>query len=400
MQPYLSIIGLTEAGIEALCPTARQRLQRAKLVIGGLRHLALAEPLINNEKQVWSNPIHISIDTIIQQKSKPIVALASGDPFWYGVGPLITRHLKREEWESFPGVSGYSLAHSQLGWRGQDTITLSLCGRPIETLRRYLTPFARLLILSADGQTPYHVKNALKQWNVPTYRFHLLEALGGINEHVRCFSEKDCLPEHIHPLNMIALELDYLPFIPAKCGLEDHWFSHDGKLTKQNIRAATLSALQPFPGGLLWDIGTGSGSIAIEWTLAYPTCQAIAIEHHHIRAKRAMENARTLGVPGLKIIEGEAPYALENLPEPDAVFIGGGSSSEQMIQTVWKALKPKGRLVINAVTSECEMQLLECYKHWGGTLTRLHTEHYEPMGKFHGFRPTRTITQYAVTKSV
>lgn len=395
---FLSIIGIGENGIHHLCSTAQKHIQQAYLVVGGKRHLALANTLIQGHYQIWSNPIQHSIQTILNTKPNPVVVLASGDPFWYGIGPLITRSLTHDEWESFPAISSYTLACNALGWCGQHIRTVSLCGRPIETLRPALIPHQRLFILSADAHTPHKVHHMLLKWKVVYKQFYILEALGGPNENIRCFIQNDFIPNDIHPLNIIALELDNFTPLPYTHGREDYWFENDGQLTKQAIRSNTLSALQPYPGALLWDIGTGSGSIAIEWMLSHPTCKAIAIEPHTDRANRARENAIKLGVPSLQIIESKAPESLQNLPQPDAIFIGGGLTSPQLLETVWQALRPLGRLVMNSVTIEGDSILFKAQQEWGGEITRLHVEHYESLGQYHGFKPARAITQYVVVK--
>ncbi|CAI3922191.1 Precorrin-6B methylase 1 (CobL) [Commensalibacter communis] len=396
--PFLSIIGIGEDGIDRLCPTAQHRIRNASLVVGGKRHLAHAHTLIQGEKQIWSNPLDHSIEKILQHKPNSVAVLASGDPFWYGIGPLLTKTLTRTEWESFPTISAYSLACNHLGWHGQDIHTVSLCGRPIETLRPALIPYRRLLILSANEQTPHHVYEKFKVWDISYKHFYILEALGGSSENICHFTQEDLLPNNIHPLNIIAVELDIFAPLPFTHGREDHWFKNDGQLTKQPIRSNTISALQPYPGALLWDIGTGSGSIAIEWMLTHPMCKAIAIEPRTDRAHRAKENALRLGVPSLQMVEGTAPEILHNLPRPDAIFIGGGLTSPTLLKTVWNALRPLGRLVINSVTIEGDILLFQAQQQWGGEMTRLHLEHYEPLGQYHGFKPARAITQYVVQK--
>ncbi|MDI2113187.1 precorrin-6y C5,15-methyltransferase (decarboxylating) subunit CbiE [Commensalibacter nepenthis] len=395
---FLNIIGIGEDGIDRLCPTAQHRIRNASLVVGGKRHLALAHALIQGEKQIWSNPLDHSIQKILQHKPTPVAVLASGDPFWYGIGPLLTKTLTHAEWNSFPAISSYSLACNRLGWHGQDVHTVSLCGRPIETLRPSLIPYRRLFILSANEKTPHQVHTLLKEWHISYKNFYILEALGGKDEHIFWLSGRDAIPNDIHPLNIIALELDHFTALPFTHGREDHWFENDGQLTKQTVRANTLSALQPYPGALLWDIGTGSGSIAIEWMLTHPTCKAIAIEPHINRANRAKENAIRLGVPALQIINGKAPESLQDLPRPDAIFIGGGLTSPNLLETVWNALCPLGRLVINSVTAEGDYLLFKAQQQRGGQITRLSVEYYETLGQYHGFKPARAITQYVVQK--
>lgn len=395
--PFLSIIGIGEDGINSLSVQAQAKLKNAHYVFGGKRHLTLAQSLIHGQTERWSSPIQKSIQKIQSLTPSPVVILASGDPFWYGIGSLAIQSLSPNEWQSFPTLSSYTLACNRLGWTGQSIETVSLCGRALETLRPALVPNRKLFILSENESTPHAVNAYLTKKQISYQSFHLLEALGGPQEQIRSFTSTTPLPDTINPLNMIALELSSFEGLPYCHGRDDHYFQHDGQLTKQYIRSSTLSALQPYPGALLWDIGTGSGSIAIEWMLTHPSCKAIAIEPRHDRAARARENASRMGVPSLTILEGKAPAALKNLPHPDAVFIGGGLTSPNLLQTVWNSLNPYGRLVINSVTTESDQILFRAQQQWGGTISRLQIQHYEPLGAYHGFKPDRTITQYCVT---
>jgi precorrin-6Y C5,15-methyltransferase (decarboxylating) len=156
--------------------------------------------------------------------------------------------------------------------------------------------------------------------------------------------------------------------IPRVVGLPDELFGHDGQLTKREIRAVSLSALAPRGGELLWDVGAGSGAIGIEWLLAHPTNRAIGIEAREDRLGTARANAHSLGVPHYDLRLGTAPDALKGLPTPDAVFVGGGASREGVLDAVWQALPPGGRLVINSVTLETEAELIARHARHGGTL--------------------------------
>jgi precorrin-6B C5,15-methyltransferase / cobalt-precorrin-6B C5,C15-methyltransferase len=230
----------------------------------------------------------------------------------------------------------------------------------------------------------------------------VLEALGGPRERVLPAVAADGFAvADIDALNLMAIEVAAGPearVVPLATGLDDALFEHDGQITKKEIRAVTLAALVPRRGALLWDIGSGSGSIAIEYLLRHPSCRAIAVERVPERAARVMRNAAGLGVPWLRLVEGSAPDCLAGLPAPDAVFIGGGAQQPGMIETVWAALRPGGRMVVNAVTIETEAVLLDAVSRLGGTLTRLGVERRDRIGGLHGFRPALTVTQWAATK--
>jgi precorrin-6Y C5,15-methyltransferase (decarboxylating) len=199
----------------------------------------------------------------------------------------------------------------------------------------------------------------------------------------------------------VGLEIVATPearVIPRSSGLADDLFEHDGQITKREIRALTLSALAPRAGQRLWDIGCGSGSVSIEWMLAHPANSAIAFEADPVRAARAARNAASLGVPDLQIEHGHAPDVLAGLPQPDAVFIGGGARDADVIAAAWAALRPEGRLVANAVTLETETALVAARERYGGSLTRLSVERLEPVGRLHAFRPAMSVTQWTAVK--
>ena len=396
--PFLSIVGIGEDGPSGLSVTASALLAQASLVIGGARHLALAESLITADRITWPNPIADAVPLLHSRKVAPVVALASGDPFCFGVGPMLAAAFPGQ-WHCLPQPSCLSLACAKLGWALQDCETLSFCGRPLARLASVVQPGMRLLALSEDANTPGRAAALLCRLGFGASEIIVLEALGGPNERVRsvradCFDLAD-----LHPLNLMAITLTSpLNAIPLCQGLDDGLFQHDGQITKREIRAATLSALAPFRGGVLWDIGAGSGSISIEWMLRHPTNRAFAVERHTGRCATIAGNAQRLGVPELAVVTGTAPGALRDLPPPDAVFIGGGGTAPGVVELAWKSLRSGGRMVANAVTIETEGVLFDAHRSHGGSLTRLGVERLETIGGLHGFRPAMTVTQWAATR--
>ncbi len=397
---WLAIVGIGEDGAEGLSPAAQALIANAKLVVGGRRHLALANGLPKGECITWPSPISEAIPTILAYRGEPVTVLASGDPYCFGIGAMLSAHVPPAETICLPAASSLSLACARLGWALDDTKTLSLCGRPIHTLAPALQPHRRLLVLSADSTTPAEIAAYLGSRGFGSSLLHVLEALGGPRERVRTTTADRYGFNDVEPLNLVAIEVeagDDAKIIPLASGLPDEMFEHDGQITKREIRAVTLSSLAPRAGELLWDIGTGSGSVAIEWLLRHPANQAIAIEQDPIRAARAAGNSAELGVPRFKIVTGEAPAALEGLPQPNAIFIGGGGDAE-VIATGWEALKAGGRLVANAVTIDTEKALLAAQARLGGTLTRLSVERLDKVGGKQAFRPAMTVTQWSATK--
>jgi precorrin-6Y C5,15-methyltransferase (decarboxylating) len=299
-----------------------------------------------------------------------------------------------------PAPSAFSLAAARLGWALEGVATLSLHGRPIELLRSHLHPGARVLALTTDGAAPAAIAALLQGGFGPT-RIAVLEALGGARERIRRGTAEEFAIEGIDPLNLVALEVAAGPgarVLARAPGLPDAWFEHDGQLTKREIRAVTLSALAPRRGALLWDVGAGAGSVAIEWMLADPSLRAVAIEVRADRAARIRRNALALGVPGLVVVEGEAPAALAGLTPPDAVFLGGGATDPGVLDAVLNALRPGGRLVANAVTLETEALLLARRAALGGEMLRLAVSRAVAVSGMTGWRTAMPVTQWVWDK--
>jgi len=181
-------------------------------------------------------------------------------------------------------------------------------------------------------------------------------------------------------------------------GLEDTAYEHDGQLTKREVRAISLAVLAPAPGELLWDVGGGAGSIGIEWMRSSRSCSAVCVESDPTRARTIAANASRLGVPGLQVVTGRAPAALAGLPAPDAVFVGGGLTAQGLLDTCWAALHPGGRLVANAVTVESEAVLAQWHAAVGGELRRIAVSRARPVGRFTGWDPGMSVTQWNVSK--
>jgi precorrin-6B C5,15-methyltransferase / cobalt-precorrin-6B C5,C15-methyltransferase len=373
-QRWLSIVGIGEDGIEGLSPVAQKLVASAELVVGGKRHLGLAEALIRGRTLAWPSPIGEALPEIAKHRGRPVVVLASGDPFHYGIGDLLLRSIPAAETLCLPNASAFSLAAARLGWTLQDVALVSLHGRALEGIVRHLQPGARILALSWDGETPARLARFLVDRGMGRSTLTVLEAMGGPRERVRSAAAKDFDLAEIAALNTIALNVEAshdAKVLPLAPGLDDSLFEHDGQLTKREVRAITIAALAPRQGELLWDVGLGAGSVAIEWLLRHPSLKAIGIESDAERAARATRNAATLGTPDLQIVQQHAPEAFAGLPAPDAIFVGGGLSNPGLIVSAWDALKPGGRLVANAVSIQSEARLIECFQRHGGELVRL-----------------------------
>lgn len=396
---WLSIVGIGEDGVAGLGEEARRLIASAETVFGGRRHLELAAPLIAGEARQWPTPFDLS--PVIALSGRAVCVLASGDPFLHGVGATLARRVPARQMQVVPAPSAFSLAAARLGWALQDIETISLHGRPIGVVRPHLHPGSRLLCLTSDAGGPAAVAALLAGLGFGSSQVTVLEALGGPREKIRSARAEAFGLTGIDPLNLVAIEVEAVSdafVLPLAPGLPDDLFEHDGQITKREIRALTLAALAPRRGELLWDIGAGAGSVAIEWMLAHPSLRAIAVEADPQRAARIRRNAEALGVPGLAVVEGAAPAALAALEAPQAVFVGGGGSDPGVLETAAAALPPRGRLVANAVTLEMEALLLARHGTLGGELTRLAVSRAGPIGSMSGWRPAMPVTQWAWVK--
>ena len=396
---WLSIVGIGEDGIEGLSPVARGLIADAEIVFGGKRHLDLAGALIRGTVRPWPSPFDRAVTEVVEQRGRPVCVLASGDPFFYGVGATLARHVDPGETLVVPGPSSFSLAAARLGWPLHETALLSLHGRPLDLIRPHLHPGARILALTPDSAGPEALAALLADSGFGGSQVTVLEALGGPRERIRTARAESFALADIAALNVVALEVDAAPgarILARAPGLPDALFEHDGQITKREIRAVTLSSLAPRRNELLWDIGAGAGSVAIEWLLADPSLHAIAIEQRTDRAARVRRNAAAFGVPGLEVVQGRAPDALAGLAAPHAIFIGGGAKFS--LDAATAALRPGGRLVVNAVTLQTETLLSARYAALGGELVRIALSRAEAMGGETGWRPALPITQWVWTK--
>jgi precorrin-6B C5,15-methyltransferase / cobalt-precorrin-6B C5,C15-methyltransferase len=398
---WLSVVGIGEKGLAGLSWSARSLINNAEVIVGGDRHLAMLPESDLREKLVWTSPIKDSIAEIIHRRGQSICVLASGDPMCFGIGVTLIRRIPVEEMTIIPSPSAFSLGCARLGWSLTDVEMLSLCGRDPALLNAFLYPNARWLILSAGKQTPAIVAQMLVEKGYSQSEIIVLEHLGGDRERIIKGITASWNATDIADLNLIAvtciadsdtISLSRLP------GLPDRAYHHDGQLTKKEVRAITLAALAPLPGQLLWDVGAGCGSIAIEWMRSHARCRAIAIEQNSKRLQYIADNAAALGVPHLKTVTGEAPTALQDLPQPDTIFIGGGLTATNLLETCWYVLPLGGRLVANTVTVESEQKLLQWHEKLGGELTRIAISKAEPVGKFLGWKPIAPVTQWLVVK--
>lgn len=401
MSVWLSIVGIGEEGVAGLGAAALAALAEAETLVGGARHLAMVPP-DGRERLEWPRPIAALAEFLRARRGRRVCVLATGDPFCYGVGTLIVRHVPIDEMRVHPAPSAFSLACARLGWSLPSVEILSLHGRPLASFRAAMRPGARVLALSHDASTPARIAEMLCEAGYGDSRVVVLERMGGPAERVRESLARTFAPPDVHDFNTVAVECTAEPGAPLLGrvpGLPDDAFEHDGQLTRRVPRAAALAALAPFPGQLLWDVGAGCGSIGIEWMRAAPGARAIAIECRAERRALIGRNAERLGTSGLCVVGGEAPAAFAGLDgPPDALFLGGGLAAAGLVDACWAALPAGGRLVAHAVSVEGERALLDAHAAFGGELVRIAVSRAVPLGRYRAFRPAYPVTELAVRK--
>ncbi len=404
MSRWLAIVGIGEDGPAGLSAVALARIGSAELLVGGRRHLAMIPDDGTHDRRVrmtWPSPLADGLPKLDSWRGRPVCVLASGDPLDHGIGAVLVERYPPEEILVVPQPSAFSLACARMGWPRQSVETVSLHGRPLEEVHAFIQPNARIVILCNNGDTPGEVAALLCRRGYGASELTVLEHMGGRRER-RITGTADAWPPgrgaDLATLTVACRADADAPIRPAVPGLPDDSFRHDGQLTKREIRAVTLAALAPGPGQLLWDVGAGCGSVAIEWLRSDRRCRAIAIEPDPGRGRLILENAGTLGCPRLKLVAEHAPEALVPLEAPDAVFIGGGLSDDGVLAACWRALKPGGRLVANVVTADGERVALDWRRRTGGTLVRLSIHRLAPLGGHAGWRPLMPVTQLQARK--
>ncbi|MEU1469410.1 precorrin-6y C5,15-methyltransferase (decarboxylating) subunit CbiE [Streptomyces sp. NPDC005761] len=400
--PAVTVVGIGADGWAGLPDAARSELIGAQVLIGGGRQLDLLPPQCAGRRVPWPTPLRPAVPGLLAAHAGSRVAvLASGDPMFYGIGRALTEVLSPGGLRVLPHPSSVSYACARVGWPLEDTEVVTLVGRPAARLAAALHEGRRLLVLSADATTPAAVAALLRDRGFGPSRMRVLEQLGGEGEACAEGTADTWEQPPGDPLNVIAIDCLGAPGtlrLGAVPGLPDQAYAHDGQLTKRHVRAATLGVLAPAPGELLWDVGGGSGSVAIEWMRTHPSCRAVTVERDPVRAQRITDNAERLGVPALRVVNGPAPDCLTGLPAPDAVFIGGGLTVPGLLDACWEALPAGGRLVANTVTLESEALLAERCRRHGGDLVRLAVAHAVPVGGFTGWRQAMPVTQWSVRK--
>ncbi|MGE4425405.1 MAG: precorrin-6y C5,15-methyltransferase (decarboxylating) subunit CbiE [Solirubrobacteraceae bacterium] len=394
----ITVVGIGADGWDGLGSDARDVLFLAPLIIGAPRHLDLLPVTVTAPRRAWPSPMTSLLDALAAGEHDGAVVVASGDPMLHGVGASLVRRCGSGTVRVLPHLSAFALACARMGWDAADTELVSAVGRPSDVVAPALQPGRRIVAYVTGSDGAARLARTLVERGFGPSPLTVLQQLGGPDEHRHDTTAAEAVDHVADPLHVVAVVAQGGPAYARTPGLPDDAYATDGQLTKRHIRAVTVAALGPLPHETLWDVGAGSGSIAIEWLRAERTATAVAIEADPARAERIERNAGRLGVPGLRVVVGTAPDALDGLPAPDVAFIGGGITAPGLLDRAWAALRPGGRLVANVVTIEGEHALTAACARHGGALARIEIAQAEPLGSLTGWRPQRPVVQWSVVK--
>lgn len=402
--PWLTLVGLHEDGLQGLCPAAQQALAQAQTVFGAPRHLALAQVALQPAGRGRPWPVPFALDELLALRGRQqVVALVSGDPFWFGAGGSLAEHLAPHEWRSLGQSPTFSLVAAQLGWRLEHTDCLGLHASAHQQLLPLLAPGRQCIALLRDGAAVLALAQWLQAEGWGASPYWVLQALGGPQARCRHWpaAQQAIAALQAEPAQApvaVALRAAGGCALPAVPGRSEHWFAHDGQISKAPVRALTLAALAPVRGAHLWDIGGGSGAVAVEWCLAGGS--ATSIEALPARAANIRANAQRFGLQQrLQVLQGKAPDALQPqdgappLPTPQAVFVGGGFDAA-LFAWLQAQLPPSCRLVVNAVTLQTQALLTQLHGQHGGQLLKIDIASAAPLGRMHGWQAARTLLQW------
>jgi precorrin-6Y C5,15-methyltransferase (decarboxylating) len=401
VRPPIVVVGIGADGWGGLHPASVEALESAAVVLGSQRQLDLVRGHVRVCRP-WPSPMLPAVTGLLDSYPDGLVAvLASGDPMLYGIGVTLVGRFGTKRVRVLPHVSSASLACARLGWASADTAVVSAVDRPLNQLVRELAPGRRVLVLVSEADAVARVAALLTAQGYGPSELTVLAELGGPKESMASEVASRWGQRPNPRLAIVAVCSQLEAGAAARSiapGLPDEEFRTDGVMTKREIRALTLAALGPVPGELLWDIGAGSGTIAVEWSRLHVSCSAVAVEPRADRRALIAANADALGAPRVQVVAGSAPDVLAGLEPPDAVFVGGGLTSPGVLEGCLESLRNGARLVANSVTLESEAVLTSWHARLGGRLSRIAVSHAEPVGSLHAFRSALPVTQWSFTK--
>lgn len=346
----MKLIGIGDNGQASLLPQYAKWIDESEVLVGGERVLAFF-PDYQGEKIVVKGSL-AALAEQLEQEMRPTIVLASGDPLFFGIGGYLTSKMNIEV---YPYVSSIQLAFARMGEAWQDAYVISVHGRSMKGLAQRIDGRAKVALLTDAENSPRRIAEYLLSFGMTEYRVFVAENLQGEDERVGWYELEDMLSIEFSQLNVVILKK--VAASPSwTLGIEDEEFSQrkpdKGLITKKEIRVLSLYALKLQKNSTVWDVGTCTGSMAIEAAKLAPEGQVFAIEKNEADLENCFQNQHKFRAD-LTAIHGKAPVGLETFPDPDAIFIGGtGGEMVELIQTCCQRLKAGGRIVLNAATIE------------------------------------------------
>ncbi|HWL89026.1 MAG TPA: precorrin-6y C5,15-methyltransferase (decarboxylating) subunit CbiE [Polyangiaceae bacterium] len=408
MRRAVTVIGVGDDGCAGLTSRAANAVARAQVLVGGDRHLAFF-PQFTGERIALKGGLGAALDRAVRLADEhQVCVLASGDPLFFGIGPLIAARFGREHVEFLPSPSSIQWAFARTGVAWEDADIVSVHGRSIDGFVSRVRRVAKVAVLTDAENTPARLAARLIEYGDTHWDAWLCERLAGPDERVRRFTLATLAEAHdIDPLNVLLLLRTDAAFRapPAIPYLHEDAFAKrmpkNGLITKREVRLLSLASLAIAPDAVVWDIGAGSGSVSIEAAMLAPRGLVYAIEVDPEGASICRENARAHGADNVRVIEGRAPEALADLRAPDAVFVGGSKGSmDGIIAASLDALRPGGRLVVNAVTLENVAEAYAAMRAWelDPEVTLVQIARGVPLARYRRYEALNPIHILAVEK--
>jgi precorrin-6Y C5,15-methyltransferase (decarboxylating) len=363
------IIGVGASGATSLLPEVRPLIERAGIVLGGERLLTMF-PSLTGQKITIRNNLSEVADLIKRNLGdKRIVVLASGDPGFHGIARYLTRELDKGTVEIIPNVSAMQLAFARIKESWDDATLTSVHSKPIKRIADIVRANHKIGIFTDDNHTPSEIAKVLQELGIENCRAHVCQDLGTPKESNVATDLYSLIGKDFSPLNVLILLRKRQETIPQPLlGIPEESFlqKREGCITKLEVRAISLAKLALTENSIVWDIGAGSGAISIEASFLASRGSIFAIEKSADAVEIIKENMRRFGRHNTKVIQASAPDQLEELPAPDAIFIGGsGGRMAEILLAAGVRLKAEGRLVVNLVTLETLHRTIEALQTGG-----------------------------------
>lgn len=393
----LKIIGIGDNGQESILPLYQEWVAQSDVLIGGERHLEFF-PEYAGEKVVMKGGLSSLVEGL-QEETRNVVVLASGDPLFYGIGGFLA---KKVDLEIYPNLSSIQLAFARMGEAWQNAYFTSVHGRSMLGLAQRIDGKEKVAILTDEKNTPNVLATYLIKYGMSEYEAFVAENLGGVEEHCAWYSLEDMEQTSFSPLNVVVLKKKAEALV-WPLGIADEEFAQrkpdKGLITKKEVRILSVAALQLKTDSVVWDIGTCTGSVAIESAKIAREGAVYAIEKNEADIENCLQNLRKFRTD-ITVVQEKAPAGLEDFPDPDAIFIGGtGGEMQELIKVCCQRLKPKGRIVINAATIETLYQATQSFAGEGfdTSITLAQISRSKPilhMNRFEALNPIYIITAW------